>query len=428
MRVFRFIITAVFVCAFLAVNVFANTMAAAPAGKSVVQNLRWKGRTIRLAVSTSLTQPSTNIKADSDVMNAVRRSLRAWQSVADIEFELESSDKLNVSPSGAFGDGVSLITIASSAENVLLFSNDPLAESAKTRVFYNPKGFITEADIVLNPYQQFSADGTFGTFDLEATLTHEIGHLLGLRHSAVLSATMSDTLSRNGTFGFADLGARTLAESDISAVREIYGAYKEDDTCCAVVNGRLSLASGKPAKDIHVWAEEKDTGIVMAQVDTTADGKFRIGGLPAGDYKIYWQTNQGVAGTSMGELAGVMLETDDVRLINEKISLRRAPFALNYVGVNRQLAESPVNLDSGREYTIFVGGKNLDAEKLAFSFDSPFFKIIPNSFTAHDFGDRLSVLSFVVRTDDNTPSGDYSIFAGDGGKSKVSLIGAINVE
>src|SRR2546423_7763591 len=76
------------------------------------QRFRWKNNTIKVAFSSSLTRPNSNIKTDSDVIGAVRRSLAAWQSVADIEFILDPSDRQNVSPSGAVGDGVSLITIA----------------------------------------------------------------------------------------------------------------------------------------------------------------------------------------------------------------------------------------------------------------------------------------------------------------------------
>ena len=117
----------------------------------------------------------------------------------------------------------------------------PTSASAKTRIFYNRKGLITEADIVFNPFQQFSTDGTFGTFDLESTLTHEIGHLLGLHHSAVLGSTMADSFASNGTRGFVDFGPRTLADSDIAAIRDLYGPKPGDEECCAVISGKISI-------------------------------------------------------------------------------------------------------------------------------------------------------------------------------------------
>src|SRR5262245_31860479 len=77
-----------------------------------VGTLRWRAGVVRLALSASLLRESSNIKRDSDVAGALKRSLDSWSSVADIEFQVVNSDKLSVSPSGPAGDGVSLITIA----------------------------------------------------------------------------------------------------------------------------------------------------------------------------------------------------------------------------------------------------------------------------------------------------------------------------
>src|SRR5438552_10021223 len=284
MKVFRVTFISAFLLFCLAAVAFGNELPSAPTGPEV-QRLRWKNNTIKVAVSTSLTSQNPNIKMGSDVDGAVHRSLDAWQNVADIEFQIENSDLQSVSPSGT-GDSVSLITIAQTPENLLFFSKDADSASAKTRIFYNAKGFITEADIVLNPFQQFSTDGTFGTYDLESTLTHEIGHLLGLHHSGVLGATMLDSFGKNGVFGIRETSPRTLAESDIASIREIYGPNHENVDCCSKISGKLTAETGRAAKNLLVWAEDTETGRVAAEVETAGDGSFRFGALPAGNYSF----------------------------------------------------------------------------------------------------------------------------------------------
>lgn len=425
MKAFRYIIAAVLFACLANSIAFASSTAVVP-GKLEPQRLSWKGRTIRIAISSSLIQPNSNVKFGSDVLGALKRSLEAWENVANIQFQYERSEKQSLSPSGVAGDGVSLITIAQTPENVLLFSKNLDAESAKTRVFYNGKGFITEADVVLNPFQQFSTDGTLGTFDLQATLTHELGHLLGLRHSDVLGATMSNSLSRNGTFGLIDFGSRTLAASDIASVREIYGAKQDDETCCAVIEGKLTLPAGRPAKGVHVWAEESNTGRVIAESETMTDGSFRFGGLPGAAYSLYWRRTE--ENPAAGGLGRIVLQKGDTGNVEEKISNRRSDMKLTYVGVNSQLTDFAVPVTGGREYVIYLGGSNLDPKNTKIGFSSPFFGVTAGSITAQDFGEDVSVVSFVLTVADDAPAGVYSIFATGRDGARASLIGALSVE
>src|SRR5262245_29438175 len=120
------------------------------------RKIRWPKKTIEVSFSTSLLSPGTNIKPDSDVVGAARRALLRWSSLTNINFVATWSTATSVSPADD-GDGISLITIAATAENEA-FNSD--ATTGRTRVFFDSHtGFIAEADIVINPRPR-AEDGT----------------------------------------------------------------------------------------------------------------------------------------------------------------------------------------------------------------------------------------------------------------------------
>lgn len=393
--------------------------------------LRWRNAAIPIAVSTSLLKQTLNLKTDGDALALVRRSCDAWEKAANVKFEIFATDKLSISPSGKSGDGVNLITAAQTAENLLLFGADAAEVSARTRTFYNAKGFIIEADIVLNPYQQFSTDGSLGTFDLEATLTHEIGHLLGLDHSMLPGATMFERLGKNGVYGLPNFAARTLAEDDIAGVRAIYGAGDAETDCCGAVAGKITFPNGKGVgRDAQIWAEEAETGRIAAAVSTNADGAFRIDGLTAGKYLIY---AQGIAEKknsliSAQTIGAVEVIRNKITNTARRLKSARKTFDAPLVGFNSQLAELAVPLNAGKTFTIYVGGKNLDADNFTINFNSPFFSFAPNSLARQDFGAETSVLSFEVRVKPDAPAGEYGFLVKSKNGETAYLVGALTVE
>src|SRR5262249_38685677 len=118
-----------------------------PAAQTARQ-IKWPKRTIEVAFSNSLLTPGSNIKPGSDVVGAARRALSRWASMSNINFVVNWSTTASVSPSSG-GDGISLITIADTAENEA-FNAD--STTGRTRVFFDPEsGAIAEADVCINP-------------------------------------------------------------------------------------------------------------------------------------------------------------------------------------------------------------------------------------------------------------------------------------
>jgi len=394
--------------------------------------VRWQTNRITVALSSSLSAPQSNIKAGSDVTGAARRALGRWERVANIRFIVTTSELQSVSAPGTRGDGVSLITVAHTSENTAPFSGTGVEMSGRTRIFSTVSGTITEADIVLNPTQSFSSDGTIGTYDLEATFTHEIGHLLGLEHSAVLGATMQPRQGKNGIYDLSSSSSRSLSDDDRAGVSAIYGARLGTGRRGAVA-GTINFSSGAPVYGANVWAEEAATGRVSASNITLANGSYQIEGLLPGSYRIFAQSLGGIISASeiasqRGAYAGLAINpqlifrTEEVgrvdvaagstTALNAQLSGSAASLNPSFIGINGQLSTIAVPLAPAHLYKIFIAGEGISANQFAkggITSTSPFIVVDPASVADVDFGNGLSVVSFDVTVGPEAREGDYSL-------------------
>ena len=384
--------------------------------------LKWKNGAITISLSNSLKQ-AANIKAGSDVAGAIERSLATWERAANIKFNSVWADKQVINATDSGGDGASLLTVAAAPENLASFAGQAADLAGRTRVFYTKRGLITEADIALNPYQQFSTDGSAGTYDLQATVTHEIGHLLGLDHSEVWAATMHPQQGKNGTYGLRGFAPRTLAEDDRAAIRSLYGAGNAD--CCGSIAGTLTGADGKSAGDLTVWAESEFDGKLIASTHINSNGSFQIGGLKAGKYKILAQS----AASRATEIASAVIVEDDMTAtINRSLNLQAKTFNFRLVGFNAQLSTVAVPVNAGHSYLIFAGGDFAPEELSSVESASPFLTVNQQSVAPQDFGSEVSVLSFQIDVAPDAPRGEYSLIFRKKNGETVYLLGAVTVD
>lgn len=394
---------------------------------------RWLVKPIIVAFSSSLSSPPANIKTGSDVVGAARRALDRWATVADIQFLETRSSAQTISPQNA-GDRVNLITV--SADNAAVFgaSENP----GRTRVFSDSGGAIVEADIALNPNELFSSDGTPGTYDLESTFAHEVGHLLGLEHSAVIGATMQPRQAQNGVYGLPAFTQRTLSDDDIAGARSLYGSRSGTGS----VSGRL-ISSAVPGQSHpifggHVFAEDALTGKLVAGSVTLSSGEYRLDALTPGNYRLIGQSLDGPIGTADiapvgGSYAGLTETTPSFRtlIIGGQSSSHLTTIVANVaastgfffiasnppptlkprvIGMNGELSSTALPLEAGKTFTIYVGGEGMD-QILAngISISSPFIKVNPATLAFEEFDTPYPVISFEVTLAPETPPGDYSI-------------------
>ena len=157
-------------------------------------------------------------------------------------------------------------------------------------------GEILESDIFFNSAFPWSsaAQGDPARFDLESVAVHEIGHFLGLGHSAIGETEMRPEGGRRVlgsaavmfpiALGRGITHDRELQPDDIAGVSDLYpeGGFQERS---GVARGRVTR-NGAGILGAHVTAFNPKTGALIAAFTLNNDGEFQIAGLAPGPHVI----------------------------------------------------------------------------------------------------------------------------------------------
>jgi uncharacterized protein (TIGR03437 family) len=240
----------------------------------------------------------TVLAPGSDPVGAARTALATWNaSGANIKFlPLQSTATSQSSYPPSASDGQNVILLATNTADVsyvggaiaitnLVYTTGSGSDPYNGNLTVS-NGSIVDSDILLNPAFQFNTDGTGSgtpaailagntTQDLQAVLTHELGHSLGSNHTGLLGAAM---------FQFAEIDQRFLSVDDVTFVNTVYPPATFAATV-GTISGRVTTSTGGGVAYGMLTIIDTAQNLTLGGL-TNSDGTFSVQ-VPPGNYVIY---------------------------------------------------------------------------------------------------------------------------------------------
>jgi MYXO-CTERM domain-containing protein len=190
-------------------------------------SLIWEQRRIEWLLDSELTSDL----AGEEVIAAVQASFAAWNEPECSDLELVFGGLRDGLMAGAPRNGPQ--------ENAVLFvagwPYDPAVIALTTNAYDPQTGIVRDGDIEINDSGFTFVDATAGctptskTMDLQNTITHEVGHLIGLDHPP--STPEFEEATMFGSAPPCESQKRTLAQDDIDGLCAIYPAGQPTQQC-----------------------------------------------------------------------------------------------------------------------------------------------------------------------------------------------------
>lgn len=243
--------------------------------------VRWPNGTIRYSV-TERDISGVSAQAFSD---AIGRATATWAKVPGLPVSFSDQGLTRSQPLDADGKSTIGFLDRPDQERVL---------GATTYLLDAATGTLLESDIYFNTRFRWSTavGGEAGAVDLESVALHELGHLLGLGHSALGETDVTGSGRRvisTAAIMFpiawpaGSIADRVLQPDDVAGVRDLYGALPVSQF--GSVQGRVTK-DGRGVYGAHVVAASLETGALVASYTLSTTGEFVIAGLPPGLYVL----------------------------------------------------------------------------------------------------------------------------------------------
>jgi hypothetical protein len=244
-------------------------------------DVRWNQMPIRYFVN----ERDVATVAGPQFREAVQRAFATWQAIPTATIRADFQGVTAASPNAIDGRTTLGFLDRPDLERVL---------AATSFILNSATGEIVESDIFFNTRFVWStaAAGETGKVDVESIAVHEVGHLLGLGHSAIGETELLASGGRRVlgagavmfpiAFTAGNITARGVQADDVAGVVDLYGT--------PAAEGDLGSISGRVTKDgrgffgAHVVAFNPESGAMVAGFSLNESGEFVIAGLEPGPY------------------------------------------------------------------------------------------------------------------------------------------------